>query len=268
MKIYVVNLKDSAGRRKIMESQLKRLNLDYEIFDAVNGRDLTMTEIEKYYDMEYFRNKPDYYSWGMAGCTLSHYFLYQKIVADGVQKALILEDDMIINDDLSIILPTLEDKLKPDEVIMLFYQSKSPIHVSISENINEKQRYKLYQVNKLKGLGSTAGYILGIETAKKLSTGLFPISNVPDDWEKFYQRNFLNGIRIVYPFILDNSYAATTINSSFEKVNLKGRLLHLIDEHKIFPIYHLLARRRKKYLMLMRNIRIEKLEPTDFRITK
>ena len=38
MKIYIINLEGDTERRESMESQAKRLNLDYELIPAVNGK--------------------------------------------------------------------------------------------------------------------------------------------------------------------------------------------------------------------------------------
>ena len=41
MRIFVINMKTSVKRRKIMEEQLKNLGLDFEIFEAVRGDSLS-----------------------------------------------------------------------------------------------------------------------------------------------------------------------------------------------------------------------------------
>ena len=38
MKIFVISLKDSKDRRKDVESQMKKLKLNFEFFDASDGR--------------------------------------------------------------------------------------------------------------------------------------------------------------------------------------------------------------------------------------
>ncbi len=96
IKIYVINLKTSTQRRMAMEEQIKGLQADSEIIEAVDGTSLSKEKIEKYFDIEFFNNRKSYYSLGMVGCTLSHYLLYKKIVKEKIPFALILEDDMVI----------------------------------------------------------------------------------------------------------------------------------------------------------------------------
>ncbi|KAA5940503.1 glycosyltransferase family 25 protein [Pantoea sp. Bo_2] len=47
MKIFVINLARSPERRASMEQQLSRLNLQYEIVEAVDGSQLSYTDIMK-----------------------------------------------------------------------------------------------------------------------------------------------------------------------------------------------------------------------------
>lgn len=47
MKIFVINLARSPERRASMEQQLSRLNLEYEIVEAVDGSQLSYTDIMK-----------------------------------------------------------------------------------------------------------------------------------------------------------------------------------------------------------------------------
>lgn len=245
-KIFVINLKSSTERRKIMERQLNKLSLPFEIFDAVNGASLSEEEILTLYDSDYYNSRPSYYSRGMVGCTLTHYYIYRKIVEENIQNAFILEDDMALNNDLPGILSKLPAELRKDEAIMLFYQSYSPIKLTKDSAISLEGPYKLYQVADLDGLISTAAYFISNEAAQTMLNKILPISNVPDDWKKFYDRNMLNGVRVVYPFLLDNTYQKTTINPTSQGGVLFQKLLSIVEDYKIFPIYHLLKRRRKK----------------------
>ena len=50
MKVFIVNLKESLDRRQYMIEEMKKTNLQYEFFDAVNGKDIK--NIDKIYDKE------------------------------------------------------------------------------------------------------------------------------------------------------------------------------------------------------------------------
>ncbi|CAC5356570.1 GLT25D [Mytilus coruscus] len=71
-KIYIVNLERRPERRQRIEKILAELKLDYSIFSAVDGRNMTYGEV---------------------GCTLSHYFIWKDMIANNYKRILIIEDD-------------------------------------------------------------------------------------------------------------------------------------------------------------------------------
>jgi hypothetical protein len=48
LQIYVISLKRAVERRRFMEEQLRRLGLDYTLFDTVEGRALDPDRVEQY----------------------------------------------------------------------------------------------------------------------------------------------------------------------------------------------------------------------------
>ncbi|MEO7045159.1 MAG: glycosyltransferase family 25 protein [Ferruginibacter sp.] len=244
MKIFVINLKSSVRRRKIMEKQLSMLDFPYEIFDAVKGSDVSEEEIKHYYDMDYYNNRPGYFTAGAVGCTLSHYFIYKKIVEEKIDVAIILEDDMILKKNFTNAIKKIADEIKDKEAILLFYQSYHKIKLANVSSIPLTEKFKLYQVVSIGSLRSTGGYIINNKTAQSMAEGLVPFSTFPDDWKSFYDRGFLNGVRVVFPFILDNSYEQTTI-SPLLKEGLLKKTISFTEKNKIFPFYNILKWRRK-----------------------
>lgn len=265
MKIFVINLKSSVERREVMGKQLNKLGLPFEIFDAVRGSALSEEEIMGYYDKDYYNTRPDYFTPGAVGCTLSHFFIYKKMVDEKIEVALVLEDDMVLDNNLPYLLEKLSGEIRNDEVIMLFYQSYFPINLSGSSTRPLTEKYNLYQVADTKGLRSTGGYIINYEAAKSLAEKLLPFSSFPDDWKSFYDRRMLNGVRVVYPFLLDNTYQATTISPSVKGGSLVKKVLPFVEKNKIFPFYQLLKWRRKINIARTRRCFIVNEFPVDFR---
>lgn len=106
MKIFVINLERSIERRQRVEKSLQALNLDYEIFPAVDGGKLTdedwaqvKTEDEMILELVGGRKVKvmDKLSNGEIGCALSHLRVYQRILDLGLDKACIIEDDTSFN---------------------------------------------------------------------------------------------------------------------------------------------------------------------------
>lgn len=265
MKIFVINLKSSVRRRKIMERQLTKLALPFEIFEAVQGDVLTEKETKSWYEKDFYNNRPSYHTSGMVGCSLTHYLIYKRIVEEKISQALILEDDMILGKTLPSLLKEISKKTRNDEVIMLFYQSYFSINFYQSSEENVQGKFNLYQVNNLKGLRSTAAYIITHEAAKRMMNGYLPISFFPDDWKNFYDRKLLNGVRLIYPFVLTNAYEPTTVSPNLKGGKFMKFILSMIERFKLFPIYHVLKYRRKINTAKSRQCFLVNESPVDFR---
>lgn len=98
---YVINMATSTERLADVTAQMERLGLAFERVEAVVGADLSQDEIKKVYDAEanrkyHHRNLTP----GEIGCYLSHRIIWQKIAEGDSEFALILEDDLQINDNI------------------------------------------------------------------------------------------------------------------------------------------------------------------------
>ena len=92
----MINLKTSVEKRKNMEMLLNDLNLRYEIFDAVKGSEADEKEYKvnlRWYEPYNHRHM----TYGEVGCALSHYSLWKKMIDENIDEAIILEDDVVIN---------------------------------------------------------------------------------------------------------------------------------------------------------------------------
>lgn len=92
MKIFVINLKKDVEKRQKIEAQLQALALEYEIIEAVYGKDLQDDELETL--VKDYKNC--YLTKGEIGCVLSHQLIYKKMQEENIHHALILEDDVVI----------------------------------------------------------------------------------------------------------------------------------------------------------------------------
>jgi glycosyl transferase family 25 len=102
--IFVITLPDEYERQEFMEKQIKATGLPFEFVYGINGKRLGSENINACYDAERCRN---YYfkrtgikrnlTPGEIGCSLSHRSIYNKIVKENIQRAIVLEDDVIIS---------------------------------------------------------------------------------------------------------------------------------------------------------------------------
>jgi hypothetical protein len=82
-KIYVINLKQDVEKKNIIEKKLKELNIDYSIFEAVDGNKLKNVKLLSYGSV------------GAVGCRLSHMKILEDAIKNNYNRILVFEDDVI-----------------------------------------------------------------------------------------------------------------------------------------------------------------------------
>ncbi|KAI6655526.1 Procollagen galactosyltransferase 1-like [Oopsacas minuta] len=97
-KIFVINLERRPERRERMKAALKLLNIDYELFSALDGRQLNESYLEELQVnmlpgwRDPWGSRPITY--GEIGCFLSHYFIWERVVKEEISTVIVLEDDI------------------------------------------------------------------------------------------------------------------------------------------------------------------------------
>jgi glycosyl transferase family 25 len=97
-RIFVVSLRSATERRALVRERLEGLR--YALFDAFDKRDLDRAQLlrDGAYDerrtRRAFRFKKDM-TLGAIGCALSHRRLYEDMVANGWERMVVMEDDVV-----------------------------------------------------------------------------------------------------------------------------------------------------------------------------
>ena len=124
--IYVLNLERSPERRAFILGHLASMDLPANIFPAVDGRTLDIPELEGkgiYRDAVARDKFSRSLSAAEIGCALSHVGLYEKLVQEGVEAALVLEDDAMLVNGFREQLATLMSELPADwDVVQLIFK--------------------------------------------------------------------------------------------------------------------------------------------------
>ena len=100
--VFVINLDKSPERMATIAKRLDELYIPFERISGVYGAELSQEEIAKYYCAKL--NKKNYrrpLGLGEIGCYISHIKAWQTIVDRQLHCALILEDDIVIEDGLA-----------------------------------------------------------------------------------------------------------------------------------------------------------------------
>ena len=107
MRIIVINLDEDVERRRRVESRMADLGLRWERLSAVHGTRLTPAH-EAEIDRVAQARRGLRFSPGEIGCWLSHRMAQRMVAEGGDDMALILEDDVRVEDDLPAVLQRIE----------------------------------------------------------------------------------------------------------------------------------------------------------------
>lgn len=183
MKIYIVNLEKDVERKASIKAQLDVLNLDYEFIKAVYGKDLTPEEIG--------RLSPDFektrLSLSELGCSLSHLYIYNKIIENSDNVALILEDDIKVNEDIIEIIEYISKHNDPKKAEVIILGTVNEYIDSFKKRINEK-----YSIAMAIDSSGTYSYCVNNLAAKSLIHFLQPVWLAADEWKLIREKNVVS----------------------------------------------------------------------------
>lgn len=94
--VWIINLKRDTERLQFMQEQMQRLGIDYRVIEAVDGRGLAVDEKAPYSKSIALRDFGRELTPGEIGCALTHIKIWKLILDEGIEEALILEDDVHI----------------------------------------------------------------------------------------------------------------------------------------------------------------------------
>jgi glycosyl transferase family 25 len=125
--IFVISLERAATRRSHMERLVAQLGLEVEFVPAVDGRRLTADQRARY-DRDRTRS---IYGCDMTdaeiGCYLSHFGVYEKMAAERIDVAVVLEDDIECDGDLADLIRDLAAQREPAWTVVRLQSTKSTL---------------------------------------------------------------------------------------------------------------------------------------------
>jgi len=241
MRTFIINLKESTDRRAYMIDEMKKTGLEYEFFDAVNGKDIP--NIDEIYAKEIsFKKIRKILTYGEIGCAMSHLLIYKKMIDENIEQALILEDDIIVSSDFKRICNELL-KIKKKNYIILLGQSDTQVLKKIyREAIAPK-----YALAKIFDSGYGAyGYIIDNAAARVMYSINYPILYESDRWDIFWK--FID-IYILLPYLINYKEDTVSVIDSIESRSVKK----VFDNHSFIYIFF-----RKAFNLCKKIIRIVK----------
>jgi len=97
MRIFVINLPESRERRANARTQLDRLGVSFEFFDAIRGDAALQEHFDGYDEYRFLLNTGRTATSGEIGCYASHLALWKKCI-ELDQPIMVMEDDLLLDD--------------------------------------------------------------------------------------------------------------------------------------------------------------------------
>ena len=197
MRIFVINLARSTKRRTCIEQQLSLLNLEYEIVEAVDGSELSYTDIMR-------ETRPLNYalSCGEVGCAISHINIYRRIPSKNIPMALILEDDALIDYKTLEAMSEIEERNTSVPTVTLLTEGPKDIDKPLHKS--EQKKYFIYKALEA---ACSHGYIINNSAACKMANFLYPVWMVADKWQILVEYSVCNVEAVMPPVISKTSCA-------------------------------------------------------------
>lgn len=244
MHTYVINLTRSTDRRAYITAELQRTGVDFEFISAVDGRTLDLGDSALIDPSVASECKFP----GTYACPLSHFHTYQKILEDGRDRALVLEDDVILPNDLGDLVDDVADHLTGAEVALLNYTSHppGPLRLSLEGSVDLSSSRLLALPIDIRQLLNAGAYVITREACALMVEHLLPIRTTADDWPFFYEQGFLDRVRCVVPQpVPKNLNFESTIGFYSLGNGTKARLVGPLVRGRI-PIFHQAIRYRRQ----------------------
>jgi glycosyl transferase family 25 len=231
-------------RQKFMVQQLKKLHIDFDLFQAIDGRSAKfITRLEGVprikYSNSWDRQPRELLNTEIA-CALSHQAVYKLIVKEKIPYALILEDDVVLTKKLALFLEYFPKFILVHtdiELINLF--SDSPGKIILPKIF---PHHFLFQFTRMPNRSSA--YIITNSGARKMIENFLPIRMPADDLLGRFEITSINGLGL-YPHIVALAKLQSTINDASE---LKFGLSRSDLYNKIFKIRGIKFNSKAKFL--------------------
>ena len=165
--VFVISLARAAERRADMVRRLDAADVRYEIVDAVDGATLDLSQLKERIKPGLLSEKADRVAdtlnSGAIGCYLSHYRVWERMVREGVECALVLEDDVEWSGDFFQVVREVVASEWHWEIVNLSTAQPSKI-VKVLGVVGDNRKFGLSSRSR----ATAAAYLISLSGAKKL----------------------------------------------------------------------------------------------------
>ncbi len=220
--LYVINLATSTARRDRICARLQALGLDFELFQAVDGRQSPHPLFARYNDAKRQRYRRKRLSGGELGCFASHFLLWQKCV-DLQQPIIVMEDDVEVSDRMAEAITEAERQIEELRYLRL---AGTSLHRRPYKVIGKAGKFDL--VDHIRGPSGTLCYVISPAAAQALLAHASEWFVAVDD---FMDRYWMHGVDCysLMPFVVTVADGSSDIvRAKKEKTPLRIKLMQEI----------------------------------------
>jgi len=198
--VFIINLERDIEKKHYMEKMCSEHSLAPQFIKAVYGHDLSSEYIEKITDkvksIELIGRE---LTPSEIGCALSHISVYEKMIRDNIEIAIIFEDDITIEKDFFNILESIDKLPKDWESILLgHYPDGLAEQQTLSSFWQRKKITTLSDsVRLILPIYGTHAYMINLRGVKRILKGIYPLILPIDDYMNNDERINLYGIEPV-----------------------------------------------------------------------
>jgi glycosyl transferase, family 25 len=237
LKIYYINLGRATDKRAFMERQLRQTQIPFERIEAIDGSNIDLTRLNCFANASEVRRWGGDRTPGALGCSLSHLEVYRRIRNDGIEVAVILEDDVTLLPDFASVVRCAASVVEDENIYLVYFHSGLKRFYR-SGSIDIGGGYSLHRAESAYGTYSSAGYLLTNRTAADLASYVYPIHTTADNYGLYQKDGVIRDLWAVLPppttgggFVSDIGYGRLhffkrwLVRSSFSPVRWPLRML-------------------------------------------
>jgi glycosyl transferase, family 25 len=244
VRAYVINLNRSADRRAHVTAELDRAGVEYEIVSAVDGPDLDLQDPRLVAPAmrASISHRP-----GVAGCAFSHLQVFQRVLADRLDHALVLEDDVQLSAGLADIVDSLVPHMTGAEVALLNFESSAGACLMSREgSVSLSPPWELALPLDIGQPVSGAAIVITREACERIAAGMLPLRAVSDDWAFYFRAGMLDRVRCVVPMPVSKHPGFPSIIEYRPAGSLRWRVRDLAARHHLTIVLKFIAYRRQR----------------------
>lgn len=227
VQVFVISLKRSIDRRKRVEDQLSKTNIQWRFLDAVDG--YALPEMPASYQRSKVKRLQGYeLTPGEVGCFLSHIHAWELCALNNA-ITLVFEDDFLVCENLEVVIEDLLTISDQWNLVRL-----SGIYETKHEILKQRSGYSL-----VKNLGEpcgTAAYMIQPAAAKVLLNSAADIYEPVDHYLEHYTKHGLTCLA-AKPYPIGLAHTKSTITDRPGRKPVKGlskalrSVFRFIDRH-------------------------------------